>query len=172
MNFTTSHRNELVLNYQGFQYTKKREYKHSNEWRCRARPCTTTLSIRRDDNSIIREPAPHTCTPSSSEKFVVDEVISNMKKRAQDETLPIPQIYSQEIVKIRVANPDLATGTFFPLLHNIDSSLYRKRAKNYPKLPKLINELTIPDQWKIDLHSKLFLIVDETCKRSLYIFKD
>ena len=172
MNFTTSNRNELVLNYQGFQYTKKREYKHSNEWRCRARPCTTTLSIGREDSSIIREPGSHTCSPPSLEKVVVDEVICNMKKRAREETLPIPQIYSQEIVKIRVANPDLATGTFFPLLHNIDSSLYRKRAQNYPKLPKLINEITIPDEWKMDLHGKLFLIVDETCKRSLYFCND
>ena len=58
-----------------------------------------------------------------------------MKKRAAEETLPIPQIYSQEIVKIRIDNPALDTGSFFPILGNIDASLYRRCAKNYQKIP-------------------------------------
>ena len=45
MYFTTTNRNALVLNYKGFQYTLKREHKDSNEWRCRTRPCTTSLSL-------------------------------------------------------------------------------------------------------------------------------
>ncbi len=49
MEFTTTNRNALVLNYQGYQYTIKREYKNTNEWRCRLRPCTTSLSLCRDN---------------------------------------------------------------------------------------------------------------------------
>jgi hypothetical protein len=169
VNFTTTQRNEQVLNYGGYQYTSKRQSKHSIEWRCRARPCTTSLSIRREDNSIVREPGAHTCTPPLANKIVVDEAISTMKTRAQKETMPIPQIYSQEIVKVRINNPGMETGSFFPSLHMIDSSLYRQRAKNYPKLPKSIEDLTMPDEWKVDLHGEPFLIVDETCKRSLLV---
>ncbi|CAF3003323.1 unnamed protein product [Rotaria socialis] len=134
MQFTTTSRSALVLNYQGFQCTNKREYKNSNEWRCRARPCTTSLSLCRDNKLIIREPGVHICAP-------------NLQKK--------------EIIKIRVDNPTMDTGTFFPLLNSIDSSLYRKRAQNYPKLPKAIDELIIPDGWKVGLNGEPFLLIDE-----------
>ena len=39
-----------------------------------------------------------------------------MKKGAAEEALPIPQIYSQEIVKIRIDNPALHTGSFFSII--------------------------------------------------------
>ncbi|CAF1661444.1 unnamed protein product, partial [Rotaria magnacalcarata] len=141
LEFTTTNRNALVLNYKGYQYTIKREYKIMNEWRCRRRPCTTSLSLCRNNISVIREPGHHTCIPHSPEKLVLDGALSRMKKRANEETLPIPQIYSQEIIKLRVNNPDMATGILFPLLDSIDASLYRKRAQNYPKIPKSIKEL-------------------------------
>ncbi|CAF4325392.1 unnamed protein product [Rotaria socialis] len=64
MQFTTTNRGALVLNYQGFQYTIKREYTKNNEWHCRARPRTTSLSLCRDNKSIIREPGVHICTPN------------------------------------------------------------------------------------------------------------
>ena len=35
IDFTTTNRNTHVLNYQGHQYTIKRKYKNTNEWRCR-----------------------------------------------------------------------------------------------------------------------------------------
>ena len=66
-----------------------------------------------------------------------------MKKRAAEETLPIPQIYS--------------------LLGNIDASLYRRRAKNYPKIRTNVEGLIIPDGWKLGLHGDRFLVIDETC---------
>ncbi|CAF5203354.1 unnamed protein product, partial [Rotaria magnacalcarata] len=63
LEFTTTNRNALVLNYKGYQYTIKREYKIMNEWRCRRRPCTTSLSLCRNNISVIREPGHHTCIP-------------------------------------------------------------------------------------------------------------
>ena len=164
MEFTTTNRDALVLNYEGYQYMLKRENKNSNEWRCRSRPCTTSLSLCRDNKSIVRPPGSHTCNPYLPEKIILDQAITRMKKRAAEETAPIPRIYSQEVVKIRVANPDLCTGEFFPLLRSIDSRLYRKRATNYPRLPSTIAELVIPETWKTDGQGKPFLQVDETCK--------
>ncbi|CAF3328587.1 unnamed protein product [Rotaria socialis] len=169
MQFTTTSRSALVLNYQGFQCTNKREYKNSNEWRCRARPCTTSLSLCRDNKLIIREPGVHICAPNLQKKVVVEEAVTRMKQRAMEETFPIPQIYSQEIIKIRVDNPTMDTGTFFPLLNSIDSSLYRKRAQNYPKLPKAIGELIIPDGWKVGLNGEPFLLIDEIYSTSSVI---
>ena len=102
MEFTTTNRDALVLNYEGYQYTLKRENKNSNEWRCRSRPCTSSLSLCRDNKSIIRLPGTHTCTSLLAEKIVLDQAVARMKKRAAEETLPIPQIYSQEVVKVLI----------------------------------------------------------------------
>ena len=163
MYFTTTNRNALVLNFKGFQYTVKRKHKDSNEWRCRATPCTTSLSLCHENKSIIREPGVHTYIPKSPAKLVAQAAIARMKKRTAEETLPIPQIYSQEIVKIRIDKPALDTESFFPLLGNIDASLYRRRAKNYPKIPKNIEDLIIPNGWKLGLHGDAFLVIYETC---------
>jgi len=168
MEFTTTNRDALVLNYENYQYTLKRENKNSNEWRCRSRPCTTSLSLCRDNKSIIRPPGTHTCTPFLPEKIILDQAVTRMKKRAAEETLPIPQIYSQEVVKVRVDNPGLCTGEFFPILESIDSRLYRKRSTNYPKLPSTISELIIPDTWKTDNQEKPFLLIDDTCKNFFF----
>ncbi|CAF2563274.1 unnamed protein product [Rotaria sp. Silwood2] len=159
--FTTTNRNALVLHYQGYQYTFKRKYKNTNEWRCRRRPCTTSISLCRDNKSIIREPDQHTCSPSSPQKIIVEKAVSRMRQRAAVETLPIPQIYSQEVVKNRIGKPDLDTGSIFPLLDSIDSTLYRQGAKNYPNVPKNIHDLMIPDAWKLGSHGEPFLLVDE-----------
>ena len=164
MYFTTTNRNALVLNFRSFQYTLKRKHKDSNERRCRTRSCTTSLSLCHENKLIIREPDVHTCRPKSPEKLVSEAAVARMKKRTAEETLPIPHIYSQEIVKIRIDNPAFDTGSFSPLLGNIDASLYRRRAKNYPKIPKNIEDLIIPGGWKLGLHGDSFLVIDETCK--------
>ena len=87
-----------------------------------------------------------------------------MKRRAREETVPIPQIYSQEIVKTRIEHPGLPTGLFFPRLESLDSSLYRWRAENYPNLPKTLDDLEIPDAWKLKKQGDPFLLIDEKCK--------
>ncbi|CAF1572429.1 unnamed protein product, partial [Didymodactylos carnosus] len=83
-----------------------------------------------------------TCAQDTN-KFIVDTIIGRMQKRAREETATIPKIYSQEIVKAKVENPGLPTGSLFPTLSNIDASLYRRRAINYPKLPTTINEISL-----------------------------
>jgi len=170
MEFTTTNRCALVLHYEGYEFTLKREYKTTNEWRCRRRPCTTSISLCRENKSVIRQPVVHTCTRPFPKKRVVEEAICRMKQRATEETLPVPQIYPQEIIKTRLNHPGLHTGTFFPIFSSIDSSLYRKRAKNYPKLPATIDELVIPDSWGVGSHGEQFLLFGETCRKILFIF--
>ncbi|CAF4321946.1 unnamed protein product, partial [Rotaria magnacalcarata] len=136
--FTSSNRGQPILNYNSHQYTKKL------------------------DAEVLREPSTHTCQQSASAgKSLVDEVVGNMKKRAREETTPIPKIYTQEIVKARISHPGIATGLFFPTFETIDASLYRSRSKNYPSLPKSLADLVLPDIWRLAKHGEPFLIVDE-----------
>ena len=160
--FTSSERDQLILNYNSHQYTKKRARKMSNEWRCLDRDCANTLSLCTSNAKVLREPSTHTCQQSTSaDKSLVDEVVGNMKKRAREETTSIPKISRQEIVKARLSDAGLAAGLFFPTFENVDASLYRSRSKNYPSLPKSPVDLVIPDAWRFTKHGEPFLIVDE-----------
>ena len=160
--FTSSERDQLILNYNSHQYTKKCARKMSNEWRCRDRGFASTLSLCTSNAKVLREPSTHTCLQSTSAgKSLVDEVVGNMKKRAREETTSIPKIYTQEIVKARISHPGLATGLLFPTFENVDASLYRSQSKNYPSLPKSPVDLVVPDVWRLAKHGESFLIVDE-----------
>ncbi len=43
-----------------------------------------------------------------------------MERRAREETKPISKIYSEEIVDVRMRNPGIPTGFYFPSLASID----------------------------------------------------
>ncbi|CAF1549241.1 unnamed protein product, partial [Didymodactylos carnosus] len=74
----------------------------------------------------------------------VDEFNNTCKKRAREETTPISQIPKQELVKCSLKHNDIS---FLPSYSSIDSSFYRERLKNYPKLPKSVSDLTLIGKW-------------------------
>ena len=82
LSFTSTERTGKVLNYNGLQYTLKRERKTVVEWRCRSRNCSSTLSFSRDNTVIAREPKEHisSCL-SDGNKLIMDQALGNMKKR-------------------------------------------------------------------------------------------
>ncbi|CAF1523255.1 unnamed protein product [Didymodactylos carnosus] len=161
--FTSTEKDKPVLNHNGYQYTKKRANKTNNEWRCRNRTCSSTISLCTNDVRILRNESAHTCQPDTT-KVLIDIAVDNMKKRGnREETLPIPKIYSQEVVRARVANPGLATGRVFPTLPNVDASLYHRRALNYPKLPTTTDEIALTGLWRLSKEGGEFLLVDEKC---------
>lgn len=171
LRFTSTERTGKILNYNGFQYTLKRERKTVVEWRCRSRNCTSTLSLSRDNSVIAREPNKHILSCSSEgNKLIVDKAVEKMKKRAREETTTIPKIYAQEIVLSRVANPGTQTGLYFPTLSSVDSALYYHRSLNYPVLPKKLQDLTLAGSWRLSKFGEPFLLVDETCKLFAYMF--
>ncbi|CAF1006942.1 unnamed protein product [Didymodactylos carnosus] len=119
-----------------------------------------SISLCSQDKLIIGEETGHACTPNTN-KVIIDDVIGRMQKRAREETIPIPKIYSEEMVKARVENPGIGTGTIFPLLDKIDASLYRRRAQNYVKLPATLEEINLIGTWRLDKNGGEFLLVDE-----------
>ncbi|CAF1104305.1 unnamed protein product [Didymodactylos carnosus] len=152
-----------ILNHNGYRYTKKRVNKKNNQWRCRDRTRSSTISLCTDDVRILRNESAHTCQPDTI-KVLIDIAVDNMKKRARKETLSIPKIYSQEVVRARVASPGLATGRVFPTLPNVDDLLYRRRALSYPKLPTTTDENALTGLWRLSKEGGEFLLVDEKCK--------
>ena len=58
----------------------------------------------------MREPGPHTCQVVPAAKTIVDEALERMRKRAQEETVPITKIYMEEVLQTRMNNPGFCTG--------------------------------------------------------------
>lgn len=164
--FTTSERNQQVLNYSDHQYTVKRINKTSVQWRCRNRSCSSVLSLSCDNTSILRQPTAHmeSCEAIQPSKIMVEQTVEIMKRRAREETKSISKIYSEEIVAARMRNPGVPTGFYFPPLDSIDSTLYNQRAKNYPALPERLSDLHLSEEWSLTKHGERFLLIDETCK--------
>jgi hypothetical protein len=168
LRFTTTERNQQVLNYLDFQYTIKRINKTSVEWRCRNRSCSITLSLSLDNSSVRREPGAHSesCKAVQPSKIIIEQTIEIMKRRAREETKSISKIYSEEIVAARMRNPGVPTGFYFPSLTSIDSTLYDHRSQNYPALPKSLGDLNLFGEWCLTKHGEQFVLIDESCKFS------
>ena len=165
LRFMPSERDEKgILCYNGHQFTKKRTNKGSQEWRCRDRKCCSTLSLCISGTTILRQPGTHTCTPVPDTTTIVEEAVSLMKTRARKETTSITKIYSQEVVKTRLENPDISTGLCFPPLPSLNSSLYHQRMKNFPRLPNWLADLSLPYEWTLTKQCQHFLLIDESCK--------
>ncbi|CAF1566956.1 unnamed protein product, partial [Didymodactylos carnosus] len=64
---------------------------------------------------IIKDETQHSCTQDKS-KIIIDITVATMRKRARDEVIPIRKIYSQQVVKARIQNPDLQTGSMIQFL--------------------------------------------------------
>jgi hypothetical protein len=99
---------------------------------------------------------------------MIEETVEIMKRRAREETTSISKIYSEEIVAVRMKNPGVPTGFYFPSLVPIDSALYRHRAQNYPALPKCLADLVLKEEWSLTKHGERFLLIDESCRSLLF----
>ncbi|XP_046547382.1 uncharacterized protein LOC124257380 [Haliotis rubra] len=66
-----------------------------------------------------------------------------------DASTHIPQIYQDEIVKLR-RNPDVAPDALLRLIPKYDAmrtSMYRQRHKTVPRLPQTLQDIDLQDQW-------------------------
>ncbi|CAF1467522.1 unnamed protein product [Rotaria sordida] len=161
LQFTTSERNKPVLNYNRNQYTLKRIGARTNEWRYHQRKCSSSLSLTSNNTIVFRTPSAHSCEKQYASKQIIDEAIQRMKKRAREETTTIPKIYTEELIRTRLENPSMVTGISYPNLRSVDSSLYRQRALNFPRLPNDLYNFKIPYEWTLGLRAEPFLLIDE-----------
>ena len=137
LRFTTSKRNQQVLIYLNYQYTLERINKICVEWRYRGRSCSSTLVLSLDNTSVRREPSAHSESGQviQPNKIILEEIVEIMKRRTREETKPISQIYTEEIINARKRHPTIPTGYYFPSVSSTDSSLYYHCSLNYTSLP-------------------------------------
>ena len=75
----------------------------------------------------------HSHLPKVTET-VVELVKDKMKKRAREETTPIPQIYHKALQDV-AQYEDRESIAVMPTFSSMSSSLYRKRHERLPPLP-------------------------------------
>ena len=98
MEFVTTTRGARSLLHQGYRYTLNQRTTHGQiYWRCADRSCPgRTVTDVHDQLVSCNEN--HSHLPKVTET-VVELVKDKMKKRAREETTPIPQIFHKALVR-------------------------------------------------------------------------
>ena len=100
-------RNSNVL-LNGFRYSKCKVNKNGSIiWSCRVPGCKCKLTSGADLN-VIRNPCPDQTYSTDTDSTAVALLVNNMRKRAREKILPIPQIYEQERRKMLITGLDVA----------------------------------------------------------------
>ena len=79
-----------------------------------------------------------------------------MKKRAREESVPLAQIYRQEMTKLYGAPGCEETAVNLPSFQNLKSSLYRSRLQRFPTRA----EIDFRGEWTRTAHEEDFLLMD------------
>ena len=125
--------------HKGYIYQKIRKNGERSWWRCKDRSCKGKLRLESDQVTATIEEHYH---PPSQAQASANTVISSMKKRAREESVPLPQIYRQEMTKLYGAPRCEETAVNLPSFQNLKSSLYHSRLQRLPTLPQHEQRLT------------------------------
>ncbi|KAL3698144.1 hypothetical protein R1sor_012220 [Riccia sorocarpa] len=79
-----------------------------------------------------------------------------MRDRTANEDTPIPRIYHEEAN--RLASSESASA-MLPVLHSIDSSLYRARKELLPPLPRSLADIVIPESLRFTEAGEEFVLL-------------
>jgi len=129
--FVTNERGGESLVYNDFRYVVKNRRNERVYWRCAVRTCPATL--RTHNNIPLAANRIHNHVPDPI-KFQVSRAVNNIKKRCREETKPVPQIYHEEIAKLRTPEWDEATHDLveqLPTYQTCHTSLYRQTTRHY-----------------------------------------
>ena len=92
--FVKTHRGGIALHFEGHKYMKIREGSNGlTFWRCSCHKSGCPARATSEGTSVVvRQQHNH---PASEDTLVVEKSVSNMRKRAREETTSVPRIYDQ-----------------------------------------------------------------------------
>ncbi len=92
--FVQTHRGGAALHFEGHKYLEIKEGKNGMVfWRCSQHKSRCTARATSEGTSVVvRQQHSH---PASQETLAVEKAVSNMRKRAREETTSVPRIYDQ-----------------------------------------------------------------------------
>ncbi|KRZ81469.1 hypothetical protein T08_6526, partial [Trichinella sp. T8] len=97
-----------------------------------------------------RGSTPHaeTCTADDSILYKIEKR-NTLKRRAREETKPMPQIYREECSS---ASSSFETAGHFPTHKKVKAAMYRSRAQRWLDY----QQLQIPSYWRVTKSGRLF----------------
>ncbi|CAF1658984.1 unnamed protein product, partial [Didymodactylos carnosus] len=127
-------------------------------WQCVRRGCSGSASTF---NNTVQLRVAHTCDVSG--KRLIKE---KMRRRCDSESVPVPQIYEEELCKA-VAGGMNISGMHFD---SVKSSLYRQRNHYIPTLPITLDDVNVPQEWQVDNVGNQFLRFTSPMPNKMLVF--
>ena len=152
---TSKGRRSIV--HEGYIYQKIRENGERSWWRCKDRTCKGKLRL--ENGQVTATTGEHFHPPSQAQTSA-NIVISSMKRKAREESVPLPQIYRQEMTKLYGGPGCDEIAVNVPSFQNLKSSLYRSRLQRFPTLPQTREEIDFSGEWTRTAREEDFLLVD------------
>lgn len=100
----------------------------------------------------------------------VSSSISRMRKRAREETLPVTQIYDQEVQRISTYTNMEEVAAKLPTFPSLKSSLYRNHRVRLPVLPQSREDVVFEGEWAQTMSGAPFLLASEGAEDKIVIF--
>ena len=94
--FVQTHRGGKALLHEGYKYLKIRDGKECTFWRCERHKSQCPARVTTNEGSVQSSRGEHNHPPDLAANKV-ETAISNMRKRAREETTTIPQIYDEAL---------------------------------------------------------------------------
>ena len=157
MEFITTRRGARSLLHQGYKYTINRRTADGQiYWRCQDRNCQGR-AITDINDQLVSCNSKH-CHPPNSAEIAADLVKEKMKKKANEETTPIPQIYHQALQEVAQHENRESVAAVLPTFSSVKSSLYRRWRERLPPLPRSVDDLNFDGEWSKMLNGEDFML--------------
>ncbi|XP_003377972.1 hypothetical protein Tsp_02167 [Trichinella spiralis] len=133
LHLVLNRQNNYNLVYEGGSHVLKHTNFDEKQWTCsRVSGCRSAVYTNLEVSTVLRT-APHaeTCTADDCILYKMEKR-NTLKRRAGEETKPVPQIYNEECSN---ASTSLETAGQFPTFRSVKSAMYRSQAKRIPPLP-------------------------------------
>ncbi|KAL3698416.1 hypothetical protein R1sor_012492 [Riccia sorocarpa] len=155
LRFKTSRGRDAIA-YEGYSYRfDRRSASGVMFWRCMKEGCRGRLQTDAGMSQPVGREVDHS-HPSSMEDGMIRVAYTRMRDRAANEDTPIPRIYQEEAN--RLASSESASA-MLPVLHSIDSSLYRARRELLPPLPRSLADIIIPESLRFTEVGEEFVLL-------------
>lgn len=140
MEFITTTRGACSLLHEGYKYTlNRRTTDGQTYWRCHDRSCSGR-AVTDSNDQLVSCNNQHSHPPQPAER-AAEVVKEKMKKRAREETTPVPRIYRDGLQQVAQESNRESVAPLLPTFSSLRSTLYRKRHQRLPPLPRSVDDL-------------------------------
>ena len=182
--YSTSSHDKPRLNLGNFVYHKRDNVNNESNLICHenilvdgnAKRCCASITVENANFNVIKISGKkstitlkkvvetHLHEPLTTMELLADEFTTNLKTRALNEKLPMPQIFQQEEVNIYkkaveagIGNEEIALN--LNTFHSVKNLMYNSKAERFPTNPQVLDDIEIAENFTLAHDkSKLFFL--------------